>query len=156
MPYPEPITTQTEEHEIFKNVFSVAAGVWRIKDIFVNMYIVSTERGWVLVYAGLKTSYPKIKSLVAKLFGEGARPDAIILTHAHFDHVGALKLLAEEGDVSVIAHYLEIPDLAGQSKYPPADLTTGGGMMAQRPGDVSTTGANVASGRCQWRRMAPM
>ncbi len=145
MPYPEPITPQTEELEIFKNVFSVAAGVWRIKDIFVNMYIVSTDRGWVLLDAGLKTSYPKIKSLAAKLFGKDSRPDAIILTHAHFDHVGSLKSLAEQWDVPVLAHYLELPYLTGQSKYPPADPTTGGGMMVYSSWIYPRTGANVGT-----------
>ncbi len=143
MPYPEAVITQTEELAIHKNVFSVAAGVWRIKDIFVNMYIVSTERGWVLIDAGLKTSYTKIKALAEMLFGKGSRPDAIILTHAHFDHVGALKMLAEEWDVSVIAHYLEIPYLTGQSVYPPADPTTGGGLMVYMSWSFPRSGANI-------------
>lgn len=146
MYYPEPLSTQTEEHEIFKNAFSVASGVWRIKDIFVNMHIVSTDSGWVLVDAGLKTSYPKIKKLAERIFGAGDRPDAIVLTHAHFDHVGSLKALAEEWDVSVIAHQLEVPYLTGMSKYPPADPTVGGGMMVYMSWTFPRTSANV-SGR---------
>jgi glyoxylase-like metal-dependent hydrolase (beta-lactamase superfamily II) len=127
--YPEPIAIQTEEQELFRNVFSVAPGVWRIKDIFVNCYIVSTDAGWVLVDAGLKTTYAKIKGLAETLFGKSASPDAIVLTHGHFDHVGSLKRLADEWDVSILAHPLEIPYLTGLSKYPPADPTVGGGMM---------------------------
>lgn len=127
--YPEPITTQAEEQEIFRNVFSVAAGVWRIKDIFVNMYLISTDTGWVLIDAGLKTSYSKIKKLSAVLFGPDAKPEAIILTHAHFDHVGSLRRLAVEWNVPVLAHTLEIPYLTSLSKYPPPDPTIGGGMM---------------------------
>lgn len=143
MAYPQMIEQQQEELEIFKNVFSVASGVWRIKDIFVNMYIVSTDRGWVLVDAGLKTSYPKIKKLAAMLFGADSKPDAIVLTHAHFNHVGSLKALAEEWDVSVIAHPLEIPYLTGLSKYPPADPTVGGGMMVYMSWSFPRTSANV-------------
>jgi glyoxylase-like metal-dependent hydrolase (beta-lactamase superfamily II) len=127
--YPEPIAIQTEEQELFPNVFSVAAGVWRIKDIFVNAYIVSTDAGWVLVDAGLKTTYSRIRKVAETLFGKDSRPDVVVLTHAHFDHVGSLKRLAEEWDVSVLAHPLEIPYLTGLSKYPPADPTVGGGMM---------------------------
>jgi len=129
MPYPQPIEQQKEEFDIFRNIFSVASGVWRIKDIFVNMYIVSTDTGWVLVDAGLKTSCGKIRNLAAKLFGAESRPDAIVLTHAHFDHVGSLKVLAEEWDVPVLAHRMEIPYLTGQSSYPPPDPTVGGGIM---------------------------
>lgn len=128
------------------NVFSVAAGVWRIKDIFVNMFIVSTDAGWVLVDAGLKTSYSKIKKLADLLFGPGSRPEAIVLTHAHFDHVGSLKCLAEEWDVSVLAHPLEIPYLTGLSKYPPPDPTVGGGMMVYMSWAYPRSAANM-SGR---------
>ena len=137
------IEPQAEEFELYKNVFSVASGVWRIKDIFVNMYIVSTDRGWVLVDAGLKTSYSKIKKLAATLFGAGSKPEAIVLTHAHFDHTGALKRLADEWNVSVIAHPLELPYLTGQSKYPPADPTVGGGMMVYMSWSFPRTSANV-------------
>src|SRR6476646_5769677 len=130
MSYPQFVEQQTEELEIFNNVYSVASGVWRIKDLFVNCYIVSTDTGWVLIDAGLKTSYPKIKKLAAQLFGENSKPDAIILTHAHFDHIGALKMLVQDWDVSVLAHRLEIPYITGKSAYPPADPTVGGGLMA--------------------------
>ncbi|WP_027561287.1 MBL fold metallo-hydrolase [Bradyrhizobium arachidis] len=34
-------------------------------------------------------------------FGGNGLPVAIIMTHAHFDHVGALKTLAGEWDVPV-------------------------------------------------------
>jgi glyoxylase-like metal-dependent hydrolase (beta-lactamase superfamily II) len=145
MRFPEPISTQTQEQEIFKNMFSVASGVWRIKDIFVNMYIVSTDNGWVLVDAGLKTSYGMIKKLSTVLFGADSRPDAIVLTHAHFDHVGSIKALAEEWNVSVIAHPLEIPYLTGQSKYPPADPTVGGGIMVYMSWTFPRGSSNIGS-----------
>ena len=64
------------------------------------------------------------------LFGHGNRPAAILLTHGHFDHVGALKTLAEEWDVPVYAHTLELPYLTGRSSYPPPDPSVGGGAMA--------------------------
>lgn len=113
-------------------LFSVAPGVWGKKDVFVNFYMIQdqTTGAWALVDAGLKWSAPKIRKMAEELFGEGTRPAAIILTHGHFDHVGALAKLIEEWNVPVYAHSLEIPYLTGQSSYPPPDPTVGGGLMA--------------------------
>jgi glyoxylase-like metal-dependent hydrolase (beta-lactamase superfamily II) len=113
-------------------MFSVAPGVWGRKDLFVNFYMVQdqTTGAWALVDAGLKWSAPKIRSMARELFGEGNKPVAIILTHGHFDHVGALASLSEEWNVPVYAHSLEVPYLTGQSSYPPPDPTVGGGLMA--------------------------
>ncbi|MCE7063775.1 MBL fold metallo-hydrolase [Dyadobacter sp. CY326] len=112
--------------------FQVAEGIWGLTDIFTNVYVVKNKNddSWVLVDAGLKTAYPKIKRMVKELFGADSRPAAIVLTHGHFDHVGSLKRLAEEWDVPVYAHYLELPYLTGRSAYPPPDSSVGGGMMA--------------------------
>lgn len=114
------------------NFFTVAPGVWGMKDVFVNIYIILNpfDGNWVLVDAGLKWSAPKIKKMAKQLFGAHAKPSSIILTHGHFDHVGSLKKLAEKWKVPVFAHYLEIPYLTGKSSYPPPDPTVGGGLMS--------------------------
>lgn len=113
-------------------LFTVAEGVWGRKEIFVNYYMIQDEPtgNWVLVDAGLQWSAPKIKKMAKDLFGKDTKPVAIILTHGHFDHVGALVSLADEWDVPVYAHYLELPYLNGKSSYPPADPSVGGGLMS--------------------------
>lgn len=113
-------------------LFPVAPGVWGRKHLFVNFYMIQdqTTGEWALVDAGLKWSAAKIKHMAEELFGEGSMPSAIILTHGHFDHVGALSNLIEEWNVPVYAHSMELPYLTGQSAYPPPDPTVGGGMMA--------------------------
>jgi len=112
--------------------FKVAPGVWGRRHLFVNYYIIQNldSATWVLVDAGLKSSADQIRRMAKALFGENAKPAAIVLTHGHFDHIGALKSLLEEWDVPVYAHPLEKPYLTGQSSYPPADPTVGGGLMA--------------------------
>jgi glyoxylase-like metal-dependent hydrolase (beta-lactamase superfamily II) len=113
-------------------MFSVAPGVWGRKDLFVNFYMIQdqTTGAWALVDAGLKWSASRIRNMADELFGEGTTPSAIILTHGHFDHVGALPTLIEQWNVPVYAHSLEVPYLTGQSAYPPPDPTVGGGLMA--------------------------
>lgn len=88
------------------------------------------DRGWVLVDAGLMGTESVIADAAARRFGVDARPAAIVLTHGHFDHVGALAALAERYDAPVYAHDLESPYLDGSASYPPPDPGVGGGMMS--------------------------
>jgi glyoxylase-like metal-dependent hydrolase (beta-lactamase superfamily II) len=122
----------TEERRLGSNSWLVAPGVWRLKDLFVNVFIIQNREGteWVLVDTGLKSSADKIKSLVRELFGRGSSPKAIVLTHGHFDHRGSVLQLADEWGVPVYSHHMERPYLTGQSSYPPADPAVGGGLIA--------------------------
>ncbi|WP_175615626.1 MBL fold metallo-hydrolase [Piscibacillus halophilus] len=97
----------------------------------VNIVLVGNRDGFVLVDAGMPQSANKIISVTEERFGEGSRPNAIILTHGHFDHVGAIIELIEHWNVPVYAHHLEIPYLTGKSSYPEPDATVEGGMVAK-------------------------
>jgi glyoxylase-like metal-dependent hydrolase (beta-lactamase superfamily II) len=88
------------------------------------------DRGWVLIDAGLAGTKEFIAGAADARFGKDARPSAIVLTHGHFDHIGAVEALADEWDVPVYAHSLEMPYLDGRASYPPGDPSVGGGAMA--------------------------
>ena len=107
----------------------VAPGVARLGIVFVNVFALGQPGGpWVLVDAGLKGSAGYIRRAMERRFGDGSRPEAILLTHGHFDHVGSALELAGEWDVPLYAHPLEMPYLTGRSDYPPRDPTMGGAM----------------------------
>ena len=112
----------------------VTTNVAYLRDRIVNLFFVGEagagEQGWTLVDAGLYGSAERVVRAAEDRFGPGARPAAIVLTHGHFDHVGALETLAERWDVPVYAHELELPYLTGRAAYPPPDPTVGGGAMA--------------------------
>lgn len=88
------------------------------------------DRGWVLIDAGLGHTAGHIAKAADERFGPEARPAAIVLTHGHFDHVGALEELAERWDAPIYAHELERPYLDGSAAYPPPDPKVGGGLMS--------------------------
>jgi len=88
------------------------------------------DRQWVLIDAGLPGTAGRIAKAAAERFGLDSRPAAIVMTHGHFDHNGALEELSERWDAPVYAHELERPYLDGTAAYPPPDPTVGGGLMA--------------------------
>jgi glyoxylase-like metal-dependent hydrolase (beta-lactamase superfamily II) len=62
----------------------VTHGVERLALGVVNAYLVGEAGGpWVLVDAGTPGSAERIRAEVQKRFGQGARPEAIVLTHGH-------------------------------------------------------------------------
>ncbi|WP_353721073.1 MBL fold metallo-hydrolase [Dyadobacter sp. 676] len=119
------------ENNQSKSFFEVTEGVWGVKDVMVNVYLIANpDKSWVLVDAGLKSAFPKIKTAAAAIFGEGVPPVAVILSHGHFDHVGSLQAVIREWQVPVYSHFLETPYLTGRSDYPPADPGAGGGLLS--------------------------
>ncbi len=130
-------------------VHDITADLGSVRIAIVNVVLFGTpqagDRGWVLIDAGLIGGKGAIKSAAAARFGEGARPAAIVMTHGHFDHIGALEDLAEEWDVPVYAHRLEIPYLGGEAAYPPGDPSVGGGLMARLAPLYPTKPVNVSA-----------
>ncbi|MBP1969936.1 glyoxylase-like metal-dependent hydrolase (beta-lactamase superfamily II) [Virgibacillus natechei] len=120
---------------------SVGSGIGRelLQDLFshtvqiVNInFVGNPDTGdFVLVDAGMPNSAEEIISVTEERFGKNSRPKAIILTHGHFDHVGAIVELVEHWEVPVYAHELEMPFLTGEKSYPEPDATVEGGMVAK-------------------------
>ena len=131
------------------NTRQIVADVAYRQLAIVNVIFVGFEGAgdgnWVLADAGIPGSAPAIRSAAVARFGGDGRPACIIMTHAHFDHVGALETLADEWDVPVYAHHAEHPYLDGTRSYPPADPSVGGGLIARLSPLFPTKPVNVAS-----------
>ena len=114
-------------HEVRPDIYSYTIQV-------VNVCMIGDPQsptGWTLVDAGMPKSVNTIIKEAENRFGQNARPTGIILTHGHFDHVGAIIELVEHWDVPVYAHEWEIPYLTGEKSYPDADPTVEGGLLAK-------------------------
>jgi glyoxylase-like metal-dependent hydrolase (beta-lactamase superfamily II) len=120
---------------------SVASGIQLevAPDIFsftvqiVNLCFVGTpgQKEFVIVDAGMPGSAEDIITAAQERFGGDSKPKAIILTHGHFDHVGAVIELVQHWNIPVYAHEAELPYLTGKASYPEPDATVEGGLVAK-------------------------
>ena len=108
----------------------VARGVAFMRCGIVNVAVLGDRSRWILVDAALPGYGPSIRRAAEERFGPAPRPSAIVLSHGHFDHVGALDELLAAWDVPIFAHTLEMPYLTGRSPYPPPDPLVGRGGFA--------------------------
>jgi glyoxylase-like metal-dependent hydrolase (beta-lactamase superfamily II) len=96
----------------------VAPGVWLVTlgkgAVSSNVYLVGSSAAWTLVDAGWPSSATAIRAAAEALFGPGARPTVILLTHIHPDHSGSAGTLARSWQVPVYVHAEELPMAAGR------------------------------------------
>ncbi|OCA92554.1 MBL fold metallo-hydrolase [Pseudobacillus wudalianchiensis] len=83
-----------------------------------NCYILSNEKGECIVF----DPGAEGEKLVSWLNENHLRPLAILLTHAHFDHIGAVEQVREAFDIPVYIHkeeaeWLTNPALNGSARF---------------------------------------
>jgi glyoxylase-like metal-dependent hydrolase (beta-lactamase superfamily II) len=116
-------------HEQIVPLEAIAPGIQGLRIAFVNVFALSHSNGsWTLIDCALPFTSGVIRSWAEKHFR--LPPNAIVLSHGHFDHVSAAADLAGHWDVPIYAHQLEHPYLNGREQYPPPNAGAGGGMMS--------------------------
>ena len=86
----------------------VAPGVHRVCDSFVNWYVVEEEGRATVVDTGLPTSWESLHRLLAPLRLIPGDIDAVLITHAHLDHLGFAERARTELGVPVWIHGDEV------------------------------------------------
>jgi glyoxylase-like metal-dependent hydrolase (beta-lactamase superfamily II) len=112
-----PTTSGPTATEIAPDVFLL--GPWGRTQT--NVYLLHAGSRWVLVDAGWKGDGSRIQAAARSLVGPGPAPAAILLTHAHPDHAGAARELAEAWGCPILAHPAELAlatgDFAAMARY---------------------------------------
>jgi len=86
-----------------------APGIHRVEDAYTNWYLVEGESGLTLVDAGVPTSWSSLQATLAELGREADEVGALVLTHAHFDHIGFAERARRELGVAVWVHENDAP-----------------------------------------------
>jgi glyoxylase-like metal-dependent hydrolase (beta-lactamase superfamily II) len=86
-----------------------APDVHRIEDASVNWYLVEAESGLTVVDAGVPRSWGSLQRVLAEIGRDASEIRAVVLTHAHFDHVGFAERARTELGVPVYVHENDVP-----------------------------------------------
>jgi glyoxylase-like metal-dependent hydrolase (beta-lactamase superfamily II) len=87
----------------------VAPGVHRIEDAYTNWYLVEEDGRLCVVDAGVPSSWQSLQEAVTSLGRSLADVEAVVLTHAHFDHVGFAERARTQLGVPVYVHENDAP-----------------------------------------------
>lgn len=92
----------------------VAPGIHRVEDAYTNWYLIEDGDRLTIVDAGVRTSWESLHDALRRL---GRRPDqvqALVVTHAHFDHMGFAERARRELGVPVYVHENDV----GLARHP--------------------------------------
>jgi len=87
----------------------VTPGVHRIEDAYTNWYLLEDGDRLTVVDAGVPTSWDSFTSALSTLGRSSSDVSAVVLTHAHFDHVGFAEKARRDLGVPVWVHEDDVP-----------------------------------------------
>lgn len=82
----------------------VAPGIHRVEDAYTNWYLVEDGGDVLIVDCGLPASWNRLPGHLAAIGRAPGDVGAVVLTHAHPDHIGFAEYIRTEWDVGVWLH----------------------------------------------------
>jgi glyoxylase-like metal-dependent hydrolase (beta-lactamase superfamily II) len=88
---------------------NAAEGIHRIDEASTNWYLVEDQGRVTVVDTGFPRSWKTLHESLSELGRSPGEIEAVLLTHAHFDHMGFTERARSELGVPVWAHEKEVP-----------------------------------------------
>jgi len=86
----------------------VVTGVHRIEDAYTNWYLIEDNGKLTVVDCGTRSSWRSFEAALDEIGRAKAEVEAVVLTHAHFDHLGFAERARSELDVPVLVHEADV------------------------------------------------
>jgi len=84
---------------------NVAPGVHRVEHAFVNCYLVEEGRALTIVDTAFPSTWRRMPEILDALGHTPSDVAAVVLTHAHFDHLGFAAAALQQLNVPVYLHH---------------------------------------------------
>ncbi len=87
----------------------IVEGVHQVTDSFTHWFILEEDGRLTIVDAGVPSSWDSLQSALGQLGRRATDVEALVLTHAHFDHVGFAERARRELEIPVYVHEDDAP-----------------------------------------------
>ncbi len=94
----------------------VADGVFEVGIGYVNVHLVLTDDGVVLVDTGLPRRSAKIGQVLHRMRRSIGDVRTVLLTHHHVDHTGGLAEVRRRSGARIVAHEADVPYVTGAER----------------------------------------
>jgi glyoxylase-like metal-dependent hydrolase (beta-lactamase superfamily II) len=101
----------------------VAPGIYRLGNELFNWYLIRDQQRFTLVDGGLPGYWHQLRSVLGDLNASIEDIDAVLITHAHLDHLGLVERVRRESGATVYMHPADTRRAArGGAQIPPKGL----------------------------------
>ena len=91
----------------------ITTGVHKVGSGYVNAFLIDGDEGLVLVDTGLPNKQGAVAQAVAGIGRQMTDITAIVLTHAHTDHIGSAAAIKRSCEAVVVASSVDSPAIEG-------------------------------------------